>query len=98
MVDSAIPLEDAEALPAPPAPARDRDSRREIKTLYLRLPTMGNGTDRRVRAILQMFPGQTQTVLFYADTRRRAGIGCLMDEMLLQELREVLGPDNVVAK
>ena len=59
---------------------------------------MGSGTDRRVRAILQMFPGQTQTVLFYADTRRRAGIGCLMDEMLLQELREVLGPDNVVAK
>ena len=98
MVDSAIPLEDAEALPAPPAPARDRDPIREIKTLYLRLPTMGSGTDRRVRAILQMFPGQTQTVLFYADTRRRAGIGCLMDEMLLQELREVLGPDNVVAK
>ena len=98
MVDSAIPLEDAEALPAPPAPARDRDPLREIKTLYLRLPTMGSGTDRRVRAILQMFPGQTQTVLFYADTRRRAGIGCLMDEMLLQELREVLGPDNVVAK
>ncbi|MBQ9268421.1 MAG: DNA polymerase III subunit alpha [Oscillospiraceae bacterium] len=98
MVDSAIPLEDAEALPTPPAPAQNRDPLREIKTLYLRLPTMGNGMDRRVRAILQMFPGQTQTVLFYADTRRRAGIGCLMDEMLLQELRDVLGPDNVVAK
>jgi len=26
------------------------------------------------------------------------GIGCLMDDAMLRELRELLGPDNVVPK
>ena len=97
MVDSAIPLEDADvpAVEAAPDPAVPEQ---EIKTLYLRLPTMGGNVDRRTRAILQMFPGRTQTVLFYADTRQRVGIGCLMDDAMLRELRELLGPDNVVPK
>jgi DNA polymerase-3 subunit alpha len=73
-----------------PAPA--------VRTLYLRLPTMDTPQDRRVRAVLQMFPGSTQTVLFYADTRQRVGIGCVMDPMLLKEVRELLGEENVVAK
>ncbi len=94
LTDSAIPLEDVgtaapEARPMP---------QQEIKTLYLRLPTMGSAQDRRIRAILHMFPGRTQTVLFYADTRQRVGIGCLMDPLLLEELRQRLGEENVVAK
>ncbi len=94
MTDSAIPLEDAgsEAPEAQPIPQR------EIKTLYLRLDSLGSRQDRRIRAILQMFPGATQTVLFYADSRQRVGIGCLMDPLLLQELTERLGKENVVAK
>ena len=95
MTDSAIPLEDVDsAIPE----ARPVPRKQEIRTLYLRLPTMGGRQDRRIRAILQMFPGTTQTVLFYADTRQRAGIGCQMDPMLLTELVEQLGQENVVPK
>jgi DNA polymerase-3 subunit alpha len=97
MVDSAVPLEGAD-VPAPEEVPEAPTPEPEIKTLYLRLPTMGGNVDRRTRAILQMFPGRTQTVLFYADTRQRVGIGCLMDAMLIQELRELLGPENVVPK
>ncbi len=95
LVDSAIPLEDVgvdvpEAQPVPREP--------QIKTLYLRLDTLGSRQDKRIRAILRMFPGQTQTVLFYADTRQRVGTRCLMDPLLLAELREQLGQENVVPK
>ena len=94
MVDSAIPLEDAGV----DAPEAKPMIRREIKTLYLRLDSMGSRQDRVVRAILQMFPGKTQTVLFYADTRQRVGTLCLMDDLLLTELTQRLGQENVVPK
>ena len=66
--------------------------------MYLRLDSMGSRQDRVVRAILQMFPGKTQTVLFYADTRQRVGTLCLMDDLLLTELNQRLGQENVVPK
>ena len=94
MVDSAIPLEDAGV----DAPEAKPMIRREIKTLYLRLDSVGSRQDRVVRAILQMFPGKTQTVLFYADTRQRVGTLCLMDDLLLTELTQRLGQENVVPK
>ena len=94
MVDSAIPLEDAGV----DAPEAKPVIRQEIKTLYLRLDSMGSRQDRVVRAILQMFPGKTQTVLFYADTRQRVGTLCLMDDLLLTELTQRLGQENVVPK
>ncbi len=94
MVDSAASLEDVGV----DAPETQGVPKQKIKTLYLRLDTMGGHQDRRVRAVLQMFPGRTQTVLFYADTRQRVGTFCLMDSMLLTELEELLGRENVVPK
>jgi DNA polymerase-3 subunit alpha len=95
LVDSAVPLEDVGLMPKDdPKPA----AAPKVRTLYLRLPTMGTNQDRRVRAVLQMFPGKVQTVLFYADTRQRVGIGCQMDPLLLEELCDLLGQENVVAK
>ena len=96
LADSAVPLEDA-ASPAP-EPAVQEAPRQDIHTLYLRLPTMGGSVDRRTRAVVQMFPGDTQTVLFYADTRARVGTRCLMDPLMLRELQELLGQENVVTK
>ena len=98
LVDSASTLEEGDGA-GPDTPSVPVSAPRpEFTTLYLRLPTMGTNLDRRVRAVLQMFPGRTQTVLFYADTRRRVGIGCGMDDMLLTELRQLLGAENVVGK
>ncbi len=66
--------------------------------LYLRLESEAAPVYRKVRAVLHMFPGDRPAVLFFADTRARRGTTCLPDEDLLQELRELLGAENVVMK
>ena len=67
-------------------------------TLYLRLPTEDSPLQRKVRAILNMFPGESPAVLFFADTRIRRGTRCQLRQSMLDELRKVLGEANVVLK
>ena len=67
-------------------------------TLYLRLPTENTPLQRKVRAILNMFPGENPAVLFFADTRLRRGTRCQLRQTMLDELRNVLGEANVVLK
>ena len=67
-------------------------------TLYLRLPTENSPLQRKIRAILNMFPGESQAVLFFADTRMRRGTRCQLRQAMLNELRNVLGEANVVLK
>ena len=67
-------------------------------TLYLRLPTEDSPLQRKVRAILNMFPGDNPAVLFFADTRLRRGTRCQLRQNMLDELRNVLGTENVVIK
>ena len=96
MTDSAVPLEDVgEGISSPEV---QPVARKQYKTLYLRLDTMGGRQDQRIRAVLQMFPGELPTVLFYADTRQRVGTRCLLDPLLLEELMARLGEENVVLK
>ena len=66
--------------------------------LYLKLPSEQAAECRKVCAILNMFPGKTQAVLYFADTRLRRGTTCDPQELMLGELRRVLGPENVVLK
>ena len=66
--------------------------------LYLQLPSEGSGEDRRVRAVLQMFPGKMPVVLYYADTKIRRQTWCQPREDLLLELKTILGEKNVVLK
>ncbi len=67
-------------------------------TLYLRLPGEGTPAERKLRAILSMFPGSIRAVLYYADTGVRRGTSCMLREDMLAELRLLLGPDSVVVK
>lgn len=67
-------------------------------TLYLRLPTEAGPLFPKIRAILNMFPGENAVVLFFADTRHRRGTRCMLRESMLQELQRVLGLENVVLK
>ncbi len=67
-------------------------------TLYLRLPTESGALFPKIRAILNMFPGQNTVVLYFADTRLRRGTRCALFDSMLQELRRVLGGENVVLK
>ncbi len=67
-------------------------------TLYLRLPSKNGPLFGKIRAILQMFPGQSQVVVYFADTKQRMGSTCALDSRMLGELNNVLGNDNVVIK
>ena len=96
MTDSAVPLEDVGM--GVSSPEVRPVAQKQYKTLYLRLDTMGGKQDKKIRAILQMFPGELNTVLFYADTRQRVGTRCLIDPLLLEELMTRLGEENVVLK
>ena len=66
--------------------------------LYLKLESQDSPLTPKVRAILNMFPGETQAVLFFADTRARMGKACAFDRDMVEELRRLLGNDNVVLK
>ena len=45
-----------------------------------------------------MFPGESQAVLYFADTKVRLGTRCQLAEPMLRELENVLGQGNVVLK
>jgi DNA polymerase-3 subunit alpha len=66
--------------------------------LYLQLPSEDDSRYPKVRAILNMFPGESGVVLFFADTRQRRGTRCVIMDSMLSELKNVLGEANVVLK
>ena len=67
-------------------------------TLYLRLPSEDSPEYRKVRAIVNMFPGDNPVVLFFADTRLRRGSRCDFRPSMMEELKNLLGEGNVVLK
>ncbi len=67
-------------------------------TLYLRLPSEQGGLFGKVRAIINMFPGDSPVVVYFADTKQRRGARCTLDARMLTELKNVLGSENVVLK
>ena len=75
-----------------------RASVMESATLYLRLPTEEGNLFRKIKAILNMFPGKSNVVVYFADTKQRRGTKCILDDRMIDELNHVLGHDNVVIK
>ena len=73
-------------------------AQKEPLKLYLKLPAEGCLADRKTRAILNMFPGSLQAVLYFADTGVRRGTTCSVREDMLTELRTLLGEKCVVLK
>ena len=67
-------------------------------TLYLRLPNEEEKLFKKIRAILNMFPGSSKTVLYFADTGHRRGTQCSIENAMVKELVRVLGKENVVVK
>ena len=96
VVNRARPITDyanAEAAPVP-QPAQPP----KTGTLYLQLTSEQDPRFRKVRAVLNMFPGDGKVVLFFADTRIRRGTTALFHENMIQELKNILGESNVVLK
>ena len=96
VINRARPISDFSERPVaekiPEKPATDN------MTLYLKLSGEEDPQYRKVKAILNMFPGSGKVVLFFADTRLRRGTQCLLDECMIRELENVLGKENVVLK
>ena len=67
-------------------------------TLYLRLATEDDRIFPKVRAIINMFPGDKQAVVYFADTKQRKGTKCALDMRMIDELKTLLGEENVVVK
>ena len=67
-------------------------------TLYLQLRSEDDPNFRKVRAIVNMFPGDSQVKVFFADTRKLRGALATLDPAMVQELKNILGEGNVVLK
>ena len=97
VINRARPISDfAEAPvvePAPPVRNQPKSG-----TLYLRLPSENDPVYPKIKAILNMFPGDSGVVLFFADTKQRRGTRCVLMDSMLNELKNVLGEANVVLK
>lgn len=94
ILNRALPIEDYQPgpVPVPAAPPAAAGK------LYVRLDSETVPVYRKVRAVLQMFPGTMPVVLYFADTKQRLAGTCLPDPDLFRELQELLGGENVVIK
>ena len=97
LVDQIRPVSDLELGGTPPAGTADGTRSRPQK-LYVRLPSQESPVYDKLRLILTMFPGDSQIVLFLADTEKRLAAKCLHHPALIDELRELVGEDHVVLK
>ena len=68
------------------------------KKLYVKLPSAQHPALRRIELILTMFPGRQQLVIWCEQEKKRIGSRCLIHPALVEELREMLGGENVVVK
>jgi DNA polymerase-3 subunit alpha len=98
VVNRARPISDFAEQPAQPAVEERPANSRRTGTLYLRLAGESDPRYAKVRAILNMFPGESGVVLYFADTKQRRGTRCVIMDSMLGELKKVLGEANVVLK
>ena len=98
VINRARPISDFAEQEHPVQQMRPEKPQIRSRTLYLRLPTENSPLFGKIRAILNMFPGQSGAVVYFADTKQRRGTRCALDERMLRELINVLGEGNVVVK
>ena len=98
VINRARPISDFAEQPQPVEPEEKPKSEILQGKLYLRLASETAPEMRKVRAILNMFPGENEVVLYYADTQRRRGTRCSFAHSMMTLLRELLGNENVVLK
>lgn len=107
VINRARPMSDFEN-GVPQEPEENRYERRERapagpqilpgSTLYLQLTGESDPRYRKVRAVINMFPGDGVVKVFFADTRKMRGTRAAFDRRMIRELQTVLGNANVVIK
>ena len=92
------PMQDAQE----PAPQHQEKAQEKPQVLtgklYLKLPSENSVEFRKVKAIVNMFPGESEVVLYFADSKLRRGTRSMLAQRMLAELKNVLGEENVVVK
>ena len=76
----------------------ERDEILPGEKLYLKISTEDSAAFRKTKAVLNMFPGNTPAVLYFADTKLRRGTRCALYRDMVTELKKILGEDSVVLK
>ena len=94
VINRARPISDYAEAPPKPQPPQQKTA----GTLYLRLTGLEDPRLGKVRAILNMFPGEGSVVLYLADTGKRMGKRCGIMANMVAELKNLLGEGNVVLK
>jgi DNA polymerase-3 subunit alpha len=64
----------------------------------VRLPSREDPRLRHLELVLKMFPGSDQMIIWCEKEQKKIGAKCAIHEVLLDELRECIGPDNIVVK
>ena len=64
----------------------------------MRLPTADDTRIKRIELILEMFPGTQQLVIYCEREKKKLTARCLIHDALIDELKELLGEENVVLR
>jgi len=92
LVDRVSPLHDGVSEAVEQSP----ESREKPKTLYVKVPSADASVFERIKKLLIMFPGEQPMIVVMEDTRKRMRGICVIHDLLIRELRELLGDENVV--
>ena len=66
--------------------------------IYVKVKTENDPVMEKIRLVLNMFPGTQQFVVYFEDSKKRIGKSCVIHEALIDEMKELLGEENVVVK
>ena len=99
VINRARPISDFENMAEEPMP-QPQSAPVQVRTgtLYLRLPGEDNVLYPKIKAVLNMFPGDSGVVLYFADSGKRRGTRAQLRDNMIAELKNVLGDGNVVLK
>lgn len=98
VINRARPITDFSEAPQQTQTPEPQPPRQLEGTLYLKLDSENDPRYGKVRAIVNMFPGDSTVKVFFADTRKMRGARAALDTRMLRELENVLGKENVVVK
>ena len=68
------------------------------RKLWVKLPSAQDKRLHRIELILTMFPGSQQLIIYCEQEKKKLAARCQIHELLIEELREMLGEANVVVK
>ena len=91
MVETLRPLTDIDPL------EQEKKSKAE-KTLWVKLPSADDPRMARIALVKVMFEGDERMIIYFEDTKKRVGSGCIIHDAFVKELQELLGEENVVVK